>query len=61
MDLMEYERGWRKQVGGPLRTAVRTKRLAMMAFGSQWRLEWAMRFMGDQGMGKAIRCQRLFL
>jgi len=61
MDLQEYERGWRKQVGKPLQTAVRTKRLAMMAFGSQWRLEWAMRFMGDKGMGKAIRCQRLFL
>jgi digeranylgeranylglycerophospholipid reductase len=61
MDLWEYEREWRRQVGKPLRTAVKTKRLAMMAFGSQWRLDWAMRIMGDRGMGRAIRCQRLFL
>lgn len=61
MDITEYEREWRRQIGGPLRTAVGTKRLAMMAFGSQWRLEWAMRVLGDRGMGRAIRCQRLFL
>jgi len=56
-DLLEYERRWRQQVGGPLRTAVGTKRLAMLAFGSQWRLEQAMRFLGPRRMGRAIRCQ----
>ena len=57
IDLMEYERRWRKMVGGPLRTAVGTKRLAMMMFGSNWRLEQAMRFLGPKEMGKAIRCR----
>ena len=60
-DLIEYERGWRAQVGGPLRTALGTKRLAMMAFGSQWRLEQAMRLMGPRRMGRAIRCQSVLL
>jgi geranylgeranyl reductase family protein len=60
-DLMEYERRWRHQVGGPLKTALGTKRLAMMMFGSNWRLEQAMRFLGPKGMGKAIRCQSVLL
>ncbi len=57
LELMEYERRWRHQVGGPLRTALRTKRLAMLMFGSQWRLEQSMRFLGPKRMGRAIRCQ----
>ena len=60
-DLMEYERRWRQQVGGPLKTALGTKRLAMLMFGSQWRLEQAMRFLGPKRMGKAIRCQSVLL
>jgi digeranylgeranylglycerophospholipid reductase len=60
-DLVEYERRWRQQVGGPLKTASGTKRLAMLMFGSQWRLEQAMRFLGPKGMGKAIRCQSVLL
>jgi len=55
--LEEYERQWRREVGGPLRTAARTKNLASLSFGSQWRLEWAMRLLGVKGMGRAIRCQ----
>lgn len=55
--LTEYEGGWRRQVGRQLQVAVRTKRLAMMAFGSQWRLEMAMRMMGVKRMGRAIRCR----
>ena len=61
MELSEYERRWRAQVGGPLKTALGTKRLAMMMFGSQWRLERTMRFLGPKGMGKAIRCQSVLL
>ncbi|MEM0448813.1 MAG: NAD(P)/FAD-dependent oxidoreductase [Methanomassiliicoccales archaeon] len=57
MELMEYEKEWRRQVGGPLKTALRTKRLAMLMFGSSWRLEQSMRFLGCKGMGRAIRCQ----
>jgi geranylgeranyl reductase family protein len=55
--LEEYETQWRREVGGPLRTAARTKSLASLSFGSQWRLEWAMRLLGVKGMGRAIRCQ----
>jgi digeranylgeranylglycerophospholipid reductase len=55
--LTDYEREWRRQVGAPLATAMRTKRIAMLAFGSQWRLEWAMRLLGPRRMGKAIRCR----
>jgi geranylgeranyl reductase family protein len=59
--LEEYEREWRRQVGGPLQVAVKTKRLAMMAFGSQWRVEMAMRMLGVKRMGKAIRCRSVLL
>jgi digeranylgeranylglycerophospholipid reductase len=60
-ELTDYERRWRRQVGGPLRTALGTKRLAMLMFGSQWRLEQAMRFLGPKRMGRAIRCQSVLL
>jgi digeranylgeranylglycerophospholipid reductase len=60
-NLDEYEKEWRRQVGKPLEVAVKTKRLAMMAFGSQWRLEMAMRMMGVKRMGRAIRCQSVLL
>jgi len=59
-DLEAYESEWRRQVGRPLQIAVSTKRLAMLAFGSQWRLEWAMRMLGKRRMGKAIRCRSVF-
>lgn len=60
-NLEEYEREWRRQVGQQLDVAVKTKRLAMMVFGSQWRLEMAMRMLGIKRMGKAIRCKSVFL
>jgi digeranylgeranylglycerophospholipid reductase len=59
--LDEYEREWRRQVGGQLDVAVKTKKLTMMAFGSQWRLEMAMRMLGIKRMGRAIRCKSVFL
>jgi len=59
-ELAEYDMEWRNQVGAQLDVAVRTKRLAMMAFGSQWRLEMAMRMLGVKRMGRAIRCKSLF-
>lgn len=58
--LTDYEKEWRRQVGKPLATALRTKRLAMLAFGSPWRLEQAMRMLGPRRMGKVIRCQSVF-
>jgi len=59
-DLRSYEREWRRQVGRPLATALRSKRLAMLAFGSQWRLETAMRILGPRRMGRTIRCRSPF-
>ncbi|MDD1743708.1 MAG: NAD(P)/FAD-dependent oxidoreductase [Methanomassiliicoccales archaeon] len=59
-DLAEYDMEWRIQVGAQLDVAVRTKRLAMMAFGSPWRLETAMRMLRVKRMGRAIRCKSLF-
>ncbi|MGD1060749.1 MAG: NAD(P)/FAD-dependent oxidoreductase [Methanomassiliicoccales archaeon] len=58
--LTDYEKEWRRQVGRPLATALRTKRLAMLAFGSPWRLEQVMRMLGTRRMGKAIRCKSVF-
>jgi digeranylgeranylglycerophospholipid reductase len=60
-DLEGYEGEWRRQVGQQLDVAVKTKRMTMMAFGSQWRLEMAMRMLGIKRMGRAIRCRSVFL
>lgn len=55
--LEEYERLCRKEVYGPLRTAVRTKHLANLCFGSTWRTETAMRALGQRRIDKLIRCR----
>ncbi len=56
-----YESRWREAVGGPLAQGVRIKRLADRFFGSDRLLELAMVLLGRRRMGRAIRCQRLFL
>jgi digeranylgeranylglycerophospholipid reductase len=58
--LATYEERWRKQVYRPLRTAVHTKMLASLFFGSSRRLELAMRFVGERRMGNILRCRRSF-
>jgi len=58
--LQRYEERWRAVVGSPLAVALRTKRLADKFFGSNRRLEFAMRLMGPKRMGRAIRCKRVF-
>jgi len=55
--LEDYERACREQVYGPLRTAVRTKYLANLCFGSRWRTETAMRALGQRRINKLIRCK----
>jgi digeranylgeranylglycerophospholipid reductase len=55
--LTDYEDMCRRQVYKPLRTAVRTKYLANTCFGSRWRLEQAMRFLGQRRINKLIRCK----
>lgn len=58
--LTDYEKLWRKEVEKPLITALRTKRLSMLCWGSQSRLELAMRLLGRRRMAKIIRCRPVF-
>lgn len=58
--LMNYEVRWREIIGDAMKTAVKTKRLADLFFGSDRRLEFAMKVLGDKRMTRAIRCQRIF-
>ena len=55
-----YESMWRRQVGGPLRTAVRSKWWADLCWESPWRLETAMMLLGKRRMGNLIRCKPMF-
>jgi len=55
--LEAYEGLWRDQVEKPLRNALRTRTLASLCFGSQWRLGAAMRVIGKRRMGNMIRCK----
>lgn len=58
--LQRYEERWRHVVGTPLSVGLKTKRLADRFFGSDRRLELAMKLMGPKRMGRAIRCKRMF-
>jgi digeranylgeranylglycerophospholipid reductase len=58
--LLNYEIRWREVVGGPLETSMNTMKLANLFYGSDRRLEFAMWFLGNKGMERAIRCQRVF-
>jgi len=58
--LRRYEEEWRRQVGKPLHTAVNTKRMASLFFGTSRRTEWAMGVVGKRRMGKMIRCRPVF-
>ena len=59
--LDEYESGWRAVMGGPLKTSLKTRRLADMVFSRDCTLELAMRMLGRRGLDRAIRCKRAFL
>ena len=58
--LSKYEELWRQQVAKPLRTAVHTKMLASLFFGSNRRLEFSMRVLGARRMGNILRCRPSF-
>jgi flavin-dependent dehydrogenase len=58
--LTDYEGRWREEVYRPLRTAVHTKMLASLFFGSPRRLEFSMRFRGPRRMGNILRCRPSF-
>lgn len=57
--LTDYERMWRAVMEGPLRTSVRTKRLADVVFPSDALLGAAMFVLGRRGLDRAIRCKRV--
>ncbi|MCX6650500.1 MAG: NAD(P)/FAD-dependent oxidoreductase [Methanomassiliicoccales archaeon] len=57
--LEKYEEEWRRQIFKQLRTAAHTKFLAGLCFGSAWRTETAMRFLGERRMNNLIRCRRI--
>ncbi len=59
--LGEYERRWKEVMLGPLRTSVRTRRMADMVFGSDRLLGAAMFALGRRGLDRAIRCKGVLL
>jgi digeranylgeranylglycerophospholipid reductase len=61
MPLEAYERAWRLEMGPMLRNAARTRTMAGLAFGSDWRLEMSMRLMGLGGMRRALTCSPPFI
>ncbi len=57
--LSAYEGRWRMTMDGPLRTSVKTRRLADMAFRNDALLGMAMSVLGRRGLDRAIRCKGL--
>lgn len=60
ISLQRYDTLWRSKVEKPLRTAVRTKRLASPFWGGPRRLELAMMILGTRRMSNIIRCKPAF-
>lgn len=59
--LMDYESRWRARIGVPLRTSLRTRRLADNFFPNNTLLGLSMALLGRRGLDRAIRCKRLFI
>lgn len=59
LPLETYEGRWRAAAAGPLVRGAKIKRLADLFFGSDRRLNLAMRLLGPRRMARAIRCQPL--
>ena len=57
LPLRAYEERWRKEINRPLMSAVHTKWLANTCFGNAWRLDTAMRMLGQRRINKLIRCK----
>jgi digeranylgeranylglycerophospholipid reductase len=58
--LEEYETVWRAAIGRPLKNSFTTKRMGDKVFGTDYWLNVSMRCLGNLGLARAIRCQRLF-
>jgi digeranylgeranylglycerophospholipid reductase len=59
--LEEYDARWRGVMEGPLKTSVRTRKLADAAFAWDPLLGLAMFVLGRRGLDRAIRCKRVFV
>lgn len=59
--LSEYEVRWRDVMYAPLKTSVRTRRMADVVFSSDWMLGASMYILGRRGLDRAIRCKRVVL
>lgn len=59
--LEEYEARWRDVMHTPLRTSVRTRRMADIVFPNDTLLGTAMYILGRRGLDRAIRCKRVIV
>jgi digeranylgeranylglycerophospholipid reductase len=60
LPLAEYESRWRSVLAKPLSASLWTRRLGTRFFPADGRTEFAMRVLGARGLGRAIRCKRVF-
>ncbi len=60
-ELTDYESRWRSRIGRPLKTSLRTRRLADMFFPNNSLLGLSMAILRRRGLDRAIRCKRLFV
>jgi digeranylgeranylglycerophospholipid reductase len=58
--LANYERRWKDVLAKPLADALWTRKLGDVFFPSDRRTEFAMAVLGKRGLGRAIRCTRVF-
>jgi len=61
MPLEAYEKAWKLEMGTMLKNAARTRTMAGLAFGSDWRLDMSMKLMGLGGMRRALTCRPPFI
>lgn len=59
--LEEYDVRWRGVMEGPLKTSLRTRKLANIAFAWDPLLGLAMYVLGRRGLDRAIRCKRALI
>ncbi|ODS41809.1 MAG: hypothetical protein MSIBF_00065 [Candidatus Altiarchaeales archaeon IMC4] len=58
--LLNYEKEWKRQVGGPLANSLRAKRMADLVFRNDKMLDLSMRILGKGGINRVVTCRRVF-
>lgn len=58
--LENYEKQWRAVLGKPLKTALRTKKIADKVFGSDSKFEFSLSMVGKRGVERGIKCKPVF-